>query len=261
MIKINRLALFLTSFAVASTIPGASAFAEMSTLNGTLLGLVRTQSLASRTRITSIEGSVESIKPDGLVIRTAAGDVRLYTTSNTPVNYKGDRYSVADLERGDVIRASVRSRGGDRDYDARSFEVLRNISEGSGVDNTVEVRPEADFITGQVVKVDDRLGTFRLDTDDDRTITVDAYGTNDFRRGQNWLYDLRSGDRVRVNGRFTNADVFKANSMKLVTRGYDNRNRPEIRSNGKSDRNDADNRDRDRKKKDKDKDDDDDDDD
>ncbi|HVT02520.1 MAG TPA: DUF5666 domain-containing protein, partial [Thermoanaerobaculia bacterium] len=245
MNRINRLALYLTSFAIVATAPGVSAFAGMSTLNGTLLGLVRPQNLVSRApRITTLEGTVESIKSDGVVIRTKSGDIRLYATNGTPVNYRGDRYSFTDLEQGDVVRVSVRSRG-TRDYDARSFDVLRNVSASASSDNVVDVRPGKSYLTGQVVKIKDNIGAFRLETDNGRTVTVNASGTNDFRRGQNWLYDLHSGDQVRVNGSFSDADVFKATSMQLLSRGELDRD-TQIRAQEK--RHGDDGRDRDRKK-------------
>ena len=80
---------------------------------------------------------------------------------------------------------------------------------------------------------------------------------NDFRRGQNWLYDLHSGDQVRVNGSFSAADVFKATSIQLLGRGqFDNDTQIRAQKNRRGDDDRDDDRDRRKNKNDDDDDDD-----
>ena len=131
-----------------------------------------------------------------------ARDAALYFDSRTQLYYRGQRYPVEGLERGDVIRAEV-VESGNRLY-TRSIEVVRNVREsggyypGGGYGDYEQLR-------GRVSWVDERSQLIRLDAGsyggqmvevryDSRTVVE--------WRGQRYpARDLDPGDVVRIDAR------------------------------------------------------------
>ena len=140
-----------------------------------------------------------------------ARDAALYFDSRTQLYYRGQRYPVEGLERGDVIRAEV-VESGNRLY-TRSIEVVRNIREsgggyypngygdpgyGGGYGDYQQLR-------GRVSWVDERSQLIRLDAGSYGGQMVEVrydYRTVVEWRGQRYpARDLDPGDVVRIDAR------------------------------------------------------------
>lgn len=129
---------------------------------------------------------------------TNRGVETFHYRSGTVVYYQGDRYEVANLEAGDVVRTRVqRDSRGDWVTDAITVEQSRQDRTGDYDDDRRDV--EGQRYAGTVEDVDVRRGEFVLRTDRYGTQTIvmpyDA-GTTDRREFE----DLQRGDYVRLEG-------------------------------------------------------------
>lgn len=159
-----------------------------------------------------IRGEVTDVAPARHEIHVRTDDGRMaaivYDPVYTRVSYHGWNYSVTDLESGDVIAFHTVYPAG------RSIDMIR-------VQEPVQARaaapvvaqrpppPMSDVIEGTVVRVDYDLGMFEVrPRGGGRPVTVtvpyNASGADvdSFRR-------LRTGDYVRLEGQFFNADSFQ----------------------------------------------------
>jgi hypothetical protein len=153
-------------------------------------------------QVTTLTGEVSEVdtRDREIEISTDQGVHSFHYRSGTVVYFQGDRYEVANLERGDVVRARVeRDYRGDWVTDAITVE--RSVQERTGgVDDRYDDRyDEGQRYAGTVEEVDARRGEFVLRTERYGTQTVvmpyDA-STTDRREFE----DLRRGDFVRLEG-------------------------------------------------------------
>lgn len=157
------------------------------------------------------EGTVRSISRNNrFVIETASREMHtIIGTAETPVTYRGGTYRILNLEVGDRVRVNVSGMTEDG-VTARSIDVLRSISEGAPSEGRTVTS-----LTGRVTRIDSRQKSFRMTTDRNRGIRVDAtdaVGPNDraFR-----FADLLVGDTVEITGEYDVADVFRADTIRI----------------------------------------------
>lgn len=158
--------------------------------------------------IDEVEGEVVRVEriPNFLVLSSAErGTLRIAFAADTPVYYRGEQYSVSNLEPGDEVRVEVREDRGElrTDYIA----VTRSVQEKGGVSGE---RPggidpggvetgEIETFTGRVTRVEPERGRFTVATETRGTVTVlMPYRTLTADRDR--FERLRSGDRVRFDG-------------------------------------------------------------
>lgn len=159
--------------------------------------------------IDEVEGEVVQVEriPNVLVLSSAErGTLRIAFAADTPVYYRGEQYSVSNLEPGDEVRVEVREDRGElrTDYIA----VTRSVQEKEG--GAVGERPgdvgpggvesgEIETFTGRVTRVEPERGRFTVTTDARGTVTV-LMPYRPLTADRDWFERLRSGDRVRFDG-------------------------------------------------------------
>ncbi|MBI4528156.1 MAG: hypothetical protein HY695_30555 [Deltaproteobacteria bacterium] len=142
-------------------------------------------------------------------VRTDDGRVRTitYDIDRTRVVYHGWEYSVGNLESGDLIAFLPPPRG------SAYVDVIRvqepvQARAGSAVARTPLPPPRAAVLEGTVERINYDLGAFEIRPRSGRNVTVtipynaSAADIDNFRR-------LRTGDYVRLEGEFFNADSFQ----------------------------------------------------
>jgi len=158
-----------------------------------------------------VDGVVESTSSTRLRLRSGRRVIDVQVPASVPVLWRGDRYRLRDLERGDTVRVTVdrTTRTGMR---ARRIEVISSISErrdsrGQGRNQ----RFDRGTLSGRVSSINHRNATFNVQTDDGRLIVVDALGLGG-RRGSA-LKDLAPGHRVTLRGEFIEGGAFRVSSI------------------------------------------------
>jgi len=124
--------------------------------------------------------------------------------SRTRVTYRGEEYSVADLEPGDLVGMEIQqnSRG---NYYTNLIRVRQSVQERGG---TSAPRAPVQQLEGTVGKVDYERGFFELRDPYSGTVVV-SLPYNPRRSIADRFRQIRSGDNVRVEGRFLNRDRFE----------------------------------------------------
>ncbi len=158
-----------------------------------------------------VEGLVRQVNAadNRIVVETDRREIfNVRASSSTPVNYRGDRYQVSNLEVGDRVR--IESDGAspkDSEILARSIEVTQSVQEGTGA--------RVSSISGRVTRIDRATDSARVDTGRgevrvDMTRAYDASG----RRVR--AADLQVGDRVEISGNYgSNSDILSATTVRF----------------------------------------------
>lgn len=161
--------------------------------------------------MSAFEGTVRSVSRNNrFVIETASREMHtIIGTAETPVTYRGGTYRILNLEVGDRVRVNVAGMTGDG-VTARSIDVLRSVSEGTPAEGRTVTS-----LTGRVTRVEARQKSFRIATDRNREIRIDAtdaVGPNEraFR-----FAELRVGDTVEITGEYDEADLFRADTIRI----------------------------------------------
>lgn len=153
--------------------------------------------------IDEVEGAVVRVEriPNVLVLSSAErGTLRIGFAADTPVYYRGEQYSVSNLEPGDEVRVEVREDRGElrTDYIA----VTRSVQDKDGVvggePGGVETGEKETF-TGRVTRVEPERGRFTVTTDTRGTVTV-LMPYRPLTADRDQFERLRTGDRVRFDG-------------------------------------------------------------
>jgi len=159
-----------------------------------------------------LEGIVVDVSGDGddILLRTAKGRVLIDAGGGVRVFYRGERFRVRDLERGDRIAVALISTSGRR-LRARSIEVLMSVSHergnrrDGGRDRDRDRRwrdgDRDSFVSGQIVSFDARRNQMSLRTRDGRNVIVDTR-LLDRGYGRSWARSVRVGDWVEFEGEF-----------------------------------------------------------
>jgi len=154
--------------------------------------------------IDEVVGEVVRVErmPNVLVLTSAArGTLRIGFSADTPVYYRGERYTVSNLEEGDEVRVEVREDVGElrTDYIAvtRSVQEAGGIGDG-GAPGGVETG-EVETLTGRVTAVEPDRGRFTVATETRGTVTV-LMPYRPLTADRDHFERLRTGDRVRFDG-------------------------------------------------------------
>jgi hypothetical protein len=160
----------------------------------------------------------------GNMLSSGGGDsVRVYFDSQTPVEYQGQTYRPADLERGDEI--AVRYEQSGNNIVAREMNVLYDSSTGgygtgTGTGSGSGVYDQT--IRGTVRYVDPSRRTIEIDRGGYGGITVVEYSSNTPVTYQSRTYnpqDLERGDEIEIrvrdlgNGRYLAENIYVTRSM------------------------------------------------
>jgi hypothetical protein len=170
--------------------------------------------------VATLTGEVERIDTRDREIEIDTGRERVAFTyrTDTVVHYQGERYEVANLERGDVVRARV-ERDDRGDWVTDSITVEQSRQERGAGDDPFDDDPDDDpndlvRYAGTVQEVDSRRGEFELRTE--------RYGLKtivmpyDAPRADRDAFDrLRRGDRVEIE-----ADPLEDGRAELLRFGW-----------------------------------------
>ncbi len=182
-------------------------------------------------RTGDLTGTIVDIRSngDGFVLRTRGRDVYVEARGGVVAHYRGRRYRIRDLERGDRVAVDLISSSG-RYLRARSVEVLQSVSDGRygrdpygrddryGRDDPYDDRYDDpygqhrgnDVLSGRVVSIDARRDLMIVRANG-RDVEVDARPLVQ-RQGRNWERGIRTGEYVELRGMF-HGRVFVADSI------------------------------------------------
>ena len=160
-------------------------------------------------------GSVERVDLAArrLYLRPTSGERRIVAYSdNAQVFYRGRLYPLARLAPGDVVAMQMK-----QDTRGEPYVDLIRIQEEPASDrgrredftSAPEIeRPQIERLTGTVGSVDRRGDTFELDQAPGQTVSV-ALSKNVRDSDRERFRILRSGDHVRIEGKFIGRDRFE----------------------------------------------------
>lgn len=166
-----------------------------------------------------VRGVVVSVNPNGdeFLLRTGRRTIRIDARGGVSTHYRGRRYRIRDLERGDRVAVDLVSTS--FGYRARSVEVLDSASHRGRYDRyDVDARGSHDRLSGWVVSVDSDQGLMIVRTNSSRELAV-----NMRQLGNNSIRSIRAGDRVELAGSY-DGRTFVAESIRLSNSGEDWRN-------------------------------------
>lgn len=150
-----------------------------------------------------------------MLSNTGSGDtVRVHYDNQTSVEFQGQTYQVADLERGDEVAVRVDQSG--NTLIARSVSVLRDVSSGTGT--TYPGSGSSTSVRGTVRNVDESRRTIEIDRSGSGIRTFD-YDTNTYVtwNGRNYYpRDLERGDEVEIFLRDIGGGRFLANNITVL---------------------------------------------
>jgi hypothetical protein len=151
-----------------------------------------------------------------MLSNTGSGDtVRVYYDNQTSVEFQGQTYNVADLERGDEVAVRVDQSG--NTLTARSVSVLRDATTGTG-STTYPGSGSSTSIRGTVRYVDASRRTIEIDRSGYGVQTFE-YDTNTYvtYSGRNYYpQDLERGDEVEIFLRDIGGGRFLANNITVL---------------------------------------------
>jgi hypothetical protein len=181
-----------------------------------------------------VVGVVTSVARNGndFTLRTNRGSVRIEAKGGVPVFYRGQRYRVRDLERGDRVAVDLQNASRNRPR-ARSIEVIESVRGGGGrYDDRYGSRDpygnrggygndrygRYERLDGTVVSLDSRRGQMVVRTGARHDVLVDV---RSFERtyGRDWNRSLRRGDRITLEGEYTRG-AFVAHRIASGQYGY-----------------------------------------
>lgn len=162
-----------------------------------------------------VEGTVRQIneREGRLVVQTTDRRmITVRTSRNTPVWYRNEQYTVANLEVGDRIRVDYDARDAAADeISARRIDVTASVQEtgGSTTGGTVTI------LDGRVTRVETGLDYVYVD-DGRGEVRVDMRNAEDARGEILRARDLRVGDRVEISGSYNRVgDMFMASTVRF----------------------------------------------
>lgn len=206
-VKVRETGLSVAFLVLVTALAGCVAVESPPTLNDVRLG--HGKGLATDTRLEpgEIRGEVMQVDPGRreIIVQTDDGrrQVLPYDLNATRVYYHGREYTIDNLEAGDVVAFRFPSR--------RSFVETIRVQEpvqaraGTTLAGRRPVAPNSTVVEGTVERLHPDLGAFDVRSRTGRMVTVSVpynartTDVDNFRR-------LRTGDYVRVEGEFVNAD-------------------------------------------------------
>jgi exosome complex RNA-binding protein Csl4 len=160
-----------------------------------------------------IEGRIVDIHRSNnrLTIRDRRGTIEVRTQGNVPVFFRGDRYRVRDLERGDTIRVQYRDQNR-HSIRATRIDVLHSVSHSGR-------RAHRDSsLSGEVVSTNRNRDSVSLSIGGGRLAMVDVRQVTDERGRPLRADSFRRGDRVTFFGSYDGHGNFRAHSVTWARR-------------------------------------------
>lgn len=146
---------------------------------------------------------------------TGGNTVRVYYDEQTPVEYNGQTYRPADLERGDQVAVRVDESG--NNLLAESMTVIRDVSNGGAYPTYPSGSYESN-IRGTVRSIDTARRTIEVDRGYGSTTFVE-FDTNTPVRFNNQTYsplDLERGDEIDIRARDLGSGRFLATDISVI---------------------------------------------
>ena len=133
-------------------------------------------------------------------------------SADARVLYRGREYAIAQLERGDKVSMQLKkdSRGNSFTDLIRVQESIRDRDQSRG--DTSRAGTGIQTMDGRVERVDFQRSSFEI-RDQSRESVIVSLSDNARRSDVDHFRALRSGDYVRVEGRFTSNDRFELESF------------------------------------------------
>jgi hypothetical protein len=156
-----------------------------------------------------LTGSVERVDTSAqrLYLRSNGGERRTVTFSNdVQVFFRGREYPITRLTPGDVVAMQIK-----RDQRGDSYVDLIRIQEEARTDRGLREEPTAppriETLSGTVQSVNRRDNSFELNNQPSPIVVALSENVRDSDRER--FQTLRSGDHVRIEGRFIGRDRFE----------------------------------------------------
>jgi hypothetical protein len=133
-------------------------------------------------------------------------------SADARVLYRGREYAIAQLERGDKVSMQLKkdTRGNSFTDLVRVQESIRDRDQSRG--DTSRAGTGIQTMDGRVERVDFQRSSFEI-RDQSRESVIVSLSDNARRSDVDHFRALRSGDYVRVEGRFTSNDRFELESF------------------------------------------------
>jgi hypothetical protein len=179
----------------------------------------RTTGSATATTAGRIEGTIRQINErDGrLVVETTDRRmVSVATRRNTPVYYRGERYTVVNLEVGDRVRVESDARDAQADdITATRIDVTVSSQDAGTVPGTGSGTASVGILEGRVTRVEPGLDYIYVD-DGRGEIRVDMRNAQDSRGEILRARDVRAGERVEITGSMNRVgDMYLASTVRV----------------------------------------------
>jgi hypothetical protein len=160
-----------------------------------------------------IEGRVVDVHRSNnrLTIRDRRGTIEVRTPGNVPVYFRGDRYRVRDLERGDTIRVHFRDQNR-HSVRATRIDVLQSVSHSGRRSH------RGSTLSGEVVSTSRNRDSVTLSIGAGRMVAVDVRQATDERGRPLRADSFRRGDRVTFHGEYDSRGNFRADSVTWARR-------------------------------------------
>lgn len=163
-----------------------------------------------------IEGTIRSINEgEGrlVILTTQRRMITVRTYRNTPVLYRGQTYSVSNLEVGDRIRVEADTRNANADeITARRITVTQSVQEAGTTTDAGRVTT----IVGRVSRIEPGLDRVYVNTGREE-IRVDMAQAEDASGAVVRARDLRVDENVEITGSFNRVgDVFNASTIRFT---------------------------------------------
>jgi hypothetical protein len=183
---------------LALTLTGCAGSGIGDVLGGVLGGGEQPQSGTVVAEVRSVDTRDQVIR-----VRTDGGETAdIQYDSRTTVVYRDRTYEVDALEAGDLVRMDV-TRTAQNEYYTDQIEVEESVQDRTGsVDDYDDIESDRLYqLSGRVEAIDRSRGRFTLRMSNGVTVTV-AMPYQPRSTDRNTFDDLRSGDTVRVEGRY-----------------------------------------------------------
>jgi hypothetical protein len=158
-----------------------------------------------------VVGSVERVDllARRLYLRPTAGERRVITySSDAQVFYRGRTYSITQLAPGDVVALQMKQDARGEPY----VDLIRiqeaDISDRGWREDSTSAPPRIETLAGTVESVNRRDNSFELDHPPGQIVLV-ALSKNVRDSDKERFRDLRSGEHVRIEGKFISRDRFE----------------------------------------------------
>ena len=159
-----------------------------------------------------VTGTVRSVDSDDYQVVLETSDRSLHTyrgDASTPVNYRGNKYEISNLEPGDQVRIQL-GPGPSDEIRIVSIEVLRDVNSDGAIEDTRTISS----LNGRVTRIERGTTFIRIQPEQGREVRVDLTNARSAQGQQVRSGDVRVGDEVQITGRYDGTD-FRASVVRI----------------------------------------------